>query len=203
MQNKIYLDQFNSNDFEAYFSLVGNEKVMAMITERAIPLTEAKENYHSLLEINNNHPKYGSFKIIDVTTKAFIGLAKLELNINDTTEAELGYMLLPKFWGKGLGSEVCEQLIALAKERAQEDYQAHHKNRFEKDIRDSSSEIDRESYKEHDRNHSKEDHNLKRLTAIIDPNNLASKKILSKYGFVTEFIGNMDGLPAEILAREI
>jgi hypothetical protein len=35
--------------------------------------------------------------------------------------------------------------------------------------------------------------------AIIDPNNIPSRKILMNVGFTSEFIGDMDGLPGEIL----
>jgi hypothetical protein len=48
----LILHKFNSNDFNNYFSLVSNEAVMAMITERSIPLKEAEGNYRKLLERN-------------------------------------------------------------------------------------------------------------------------------------------------------
>ena len=44
---------------------------------------------------------------------------------------------------------------------------------------------------------------LKSLKAIIDPNNIASRKILIKLGFVTEMVGVIDGLPGEILSKKL
>ena len=38
----ITLEKFTENDFALYFELVNNEKVMEMITERAIEKDEAK-----------------------------------------------------------------------------------------------------------------------------------------------------------------
>lgn len=43
MMSRIYIQKFLSEeDFKDYFSLVNNEKVMAMVTERAIPLAEVR-----------------------------------------------------------------------------------------------------------------------------------------------------------------
>lgn len=44
---------------------------------------------------------------------------------------------------------------------------------------------------------------LKRITAIIDPKNIASKKILSDIGFISEKLCEIDGLPGEIFGRSI
>ncbi|MEQ2465520.1 GNAT family N-acetyltransferase [Niallia sp. HCP3S3_B10] len=44
--------------------------------------------------------------------------------------------------------------------------------------------------------------NVKVVKAIIDPTNIASKKILIKLGFTSEWIGDMDGLPGEVLRKE-
>lgn len=44
---------------------------------------------------------------------------------------------------------------------------------------------------------------LKTLKAIIDPDNIASRKILIKRGFVSEKIGKFDGLPGEILSKKL
>lgn len=52
MEKKIYLEKFIEEDFNKYYELVSNEEVMAMITERAIPLEEAMENYKLLLSNN-------------------------------------------------------------------------------------------------------------------------------------------------------
>ena len=39
---KLYFNKFEAIDFNLYFQLVSNEKVMAQITERAIPLEKHK-----------------------------------------------------------------------------------------------------------------------------------------------------------------
>ena len=162
MINRIYMQKFGSDkDFEDYFSLVANEKVMAMVTERAIPLEEARNDFKLLLCKNEKHGEFGIFKVLETATNNFIGLGKLEINENDFSEAGLGYLLLPEFWENGYGSEIAEILL----------------------------------------NKAEESKALHRITAIIDPKNIASKKILLKNNFISEKMCEIDGLPGEILSR--
>lgn len=44
---------------------------------------------------------------------------------------------------------------------------------------------------------------LKRLTAIIDPKNIPSRKILMKKGFISEELCEIGGLPGEILSKDL
>ena len=111
---KIRMKKFSPEDFGDYFLLVSNEKVMEMITGRALTRTESKEKFEALLENNQIHPAFGSFKILDSRTHEFIGFCKITVDSKTAHEAELGYMLLPKFWGKGIAQEVTKRLIAIA-----------------------------------------------------------------------------------------
>ncbi|PJK10425.1 GNAT family N-acetyltransferase [Lysobacteraceae bacterium NML95-0200] len=155
------MHKFDSADFADYFRLVGNPQVMAMITERALPEDEARAEYAKLLENNGWHPAFGSFKLLD-ENGAFLGLGKLALESADGSAAELGYMLLPEYWGQGIGSRVAAQLLAVANAQAPR---------------------------------------LERLFAIIDPANVASRKILVRHGFVHQAFQDFDGLPGEVLQR--
>ncbi len=159
----IRLEKFTASDFQHYFSLVHNEEVMKMITERAIPKEEATKDFEKLLHNNALQSNFGSFKIIEAATNQFVGLAKLSLIHPQDTEAELGYMLLPSFWGKGIASHVTKMLMAIAQQQPQ----------------------------------------IKTLTAIIDPQNLPSRKILLKNGFISKELKEMDGLPGEILVCKL
>ena len=115
MRIDIKLEKFTENDFTHYFKLVNDEKVMQMITERALETEEAKSDFDKLIQNNKLSENFGSFKILDNETKEFIGLAKLEIKSKGDQEAELGYMILPKLWGRGIASKVGKQLIEVAK----------------------------------------------------------------------------------------
>jgi len=114
----IVLKKFGRHDFADYFRLVNDPRVMAMITERAIPADEAQRDYEKLLACNTLAPELGQFRILDAQQGSLIGLAKLEVATADADQAELGYMLLPEYWGKGIASLVAAQLIARAQQQA-------------------------------------------------------------------------------------
>ncbi|MGL4695042.1 GNAT family N-acetyltransferase [Enterococcus larvae] len=156
----ILFDKFTTIDFPDYYCLVSDERVMAQITERAIPEVEAKENYEKLLIRNQETIDFGSFRVLDNETNEFIGLAHLTPKGND--EAEIGYMFLPKYWRQGYGKVVVKELLRLA---ATSDFTV--------------------------------------LTAMIDPENTASKRLLETNGFQTEFLGVMDELSTEILKKRL
>ena len=163
MKPRIYLKKLLPQDFESFYALTGNEKVMAMITERALSKEEALKKFYYFLQNNELHRSFGSFKVLEVGSSKLLGFAKLEITKEKPNEAELGYMLMPEFWGKGLGSEIAKYLLEVAKS----------------------------------------DPDLKRVYAITDPDNIASRKILLKNGFVSEEVGQIDGLPSEVFGRRV
>lgn len=113
MDLRLKLEKFTENDFSYYFELVSNQQVMEMITERAIPLEEAQGDFEKLMETNRTDEAFGNFKITNAETNEFIGLGKLV--VQNSGEAELGYMILPKYWGKGIAGNLAKQLIETAK----------------------------------------------------------------------------------------
>lgn len=136
---------------------------MAQITERSISFEEAQVHFHKLLERNEKYKNenFGTYKIFD-NVGEFIGLGHVTINEVWLNEAEIGYMILPKHWGMGYGTEIAKTLIEKAKESK-----------------------------------------LKKLKAIIDPNNIPSRKILTNLGFRTEKVCTMDGLPGEIMCKTL
>ncbi|MBM6614025.1 hypothetical protein JTF06_04730 [Desemzia sp. RIT804] len=60
---KLNLLKFKEDDFDYYYQLVSNDRVMSQITERAIPYEEAKTNFKKLVTYNKKitimvHTKY-------------------------------------------------------------------------------------------------------------------------------------------------
>lgn len=163
MERRIFLEKMTVNDVDEYCALVANEKVMAMITERALTQEEALEKFNSFLKNNELHPSYGTFMVYEAKSKNMLGCAKLEIEKEKRHEAELGYLLRPEYWGQGYGNEIAEVLLEIALS----------------------------------------DPDLTRVFAITDPENIASRKILLKNGFVSEELGVMDGLPSEIFGLEM
>lgn len=93
----VLLQRFTETDFPDYFKLVSNIDVMAMITERAVPLDEACRDFRLILDDNARYSDLGYYRITDDRQGNFIGLAKLASVTDQPETAELGYMLLPEY----------------------------------------------------------------------------------------------------------
>ncbi len=115
MKPRIYLEKLMPQNFESFYALTGNEKVMAMITERPLSEEEALKKFNYFLENNELHKSFGSFKVLELGSSKLLGFAKLEITKENPEEAEIGYMLLPEFWGQGYGSEIAFHLMEVAK----------------------------------------------------------------------------------------
>lgn len=159
----LLLEKFAEIHFADYLKLVSNIDVMAMITERAIPCDEASRDFKLILDENARHSDLGYYRITDDKQGNFIGLAKLTSVADQPKTAELGYMLLPEYWGLGIASKVATILVEQACRNPE----------------------------------------ISTLIAIIDPANLASKKILTNKNFITREFRDFDGLPGEILQRAV
>jgi ribosomal-protein-alanine N-acetyltransferase len=79
MKPRIYLEKLLPHDFVSFYALTGNEKVMAMITERALSREEALRKFNYFLENNELHKSFGSFKDLEVLSSKLLGFAKLEI----------------------------------------------------------------------------------------------------------------------------
>jgi len=114
MKARIFLKKLSAGDFEAFYALAGNAKVMLMITGKPQTREEALKKFHSLLENNRWKESLGSFMVFERKNSRLLGFAKLEIKGENPHEAELGYMLLPEFWGMGYGSEIAAYLMKRA-----------------------------------------------------------------------------------------
>lgn len=115
MEINIRLEKFTERDFDDYFQLIGDDRVMAMITGKALSPDEARVRFERLLGYNQLNAHMGAFKILEAQTNEFIGLAKLEIKDPGDHEAELGYAIRPAYWGRRIASKAVKQLIDVAR----------------------------------------------------------------------------------------
>lgn len=128
-------------DAQDYVKMAMNKEVMRYITGKALSVKDAKERFESMINSNDKVPDIGFYKVYKKKENTFIGLGKLVF-IQGVT-AEIGYSLLPQFWGKKYASEIAGCFI------------------------DHAQKL---SY-------------IKELIAVVNPDNIASKKLLFNYGF--------------------
>ena len=114
MEARFYLQKLNEDDFEAFYCLAGNGQVMKMITGKPQTREEARVKFNALLGNQRWKASLGSFMIFQQGSADLMGFAKVEIKSANQYEAELGYMLLPKFWGSGYGTEIAEFLLRKA-----------------------------------------------------------------------------------------
>jgi len=143
-------------DFPVYLNMATNKDVMKYITGKALAIKEAEERFEIMIDTNNKISEIGFYLVNEKQTGHFVGLGKLVF-IEDNT-AEIGYSLLPQYWGKKYASEIAGFFIGRA--------------RFFPYI--------------------------KNLVALVNPDNIASKKLLTKHGFAWLETGFVNELPTEI-----
>lgn len=137
---RLEYSKFVEEEYALYHALSSNEKVMQYIRGRPLTASETLQRFKKILALNKKYVRPGVFAVRSLDTKDFVGLAKATVFAKG--EIEIGYALMPAYWGNGLGSEISDAMVA-----------------YSRDIR-----------------------NAKALVGIIDPANLASKRILEKSG---------------------
>lgn len=158
--NKLLFNKLSLNDFHLYSRLVMNEEVMKYITGKALTTAEAEIRFQKAIAAGNKSDETGFFIVKNTANNEFLGVAKL-VQI-DENQFEVGYMLLPEYWGKGYASQMVEYLIKIA---------------YEKQIVE--------------------------LIGIVDPENPASIRVLTKFGFQLYETGQIDGLAAAYYRLEL
>jgi len=104
-----------ASDFGLYACLVMNEEVMKYITGRALTEEEARQRFQKALMANDLLVGTGFFIARILAEHKMVGVVKL-VQLADN-QYEIGYMLLPEFWGRGYATEMTETLIRLARQK--------------------------------------------------------------------------------------
>jgi [ribosomal protein S5]-alanine N-acetyltransferase len=96
---------YDSNDGEFFFALNGNEEVMQYIR----PVKTREESDQFLLEniaYSADNPFMGRWAVDEKDSGNFVGSFAIIPIPGDEEKIQLGYSLLPRYWGKGFASEL-------------------------------------------------------------------------------------------------
>jgi [ribosomal protein S5]-alanine N-acetyltransferase len=113
------LKKFQINDFDHLFSIHGSKDVMAFVGTGARSKEVVQNHLTNLIQHQETYG-YSGWAVYDKDTNEFIGragivhvgtLVKMEMGSKEDVPVELGYMLRPKFWGKGLATELASAVI--------------------------------------------------------------------------------------------
>jgi len=113
--------KFEQSDYEDFKKLELNYEVMKYIQGEASDENRAAEKFVKVMGINEQYVPLGFCSVRNKFDNSFIGLSKLTAytdpnypNNPEITCAEVGYSMLPQFWGKGIASEITSRLIQYA-----------------------------------------------------------------------------------------
>lgn len=113
------LHKFSDDDYLLFAQVLNNEQVMANVTGSAISEDDIQDAWNNRVRIINRQCElFGYYKIM--VDAHYADYVKLTPNNDIFTEpyVEIGYFLLPEFWGKGIGFMAGCQLVQLAKSQS-------------------------------------------------------------------------------------
>ena len=140
-------------DLDALFELYGEGEI-DKYTDPLYPYEEEKEFQRAYIENMYRYFGYGLWLVFSKETGELIGRAGLEhREYHEEIELELGYIIGTKYQGQGYATEVCEEILAYAKENT----------------------------------------GFERINALVQTENIASKKLSEKLGFYHAEDFDLDG----------
>lgn len=115
------LEKYTDDDYPRYLQLVFNEQTMNMNLGRVFTHEEADLLFQMVLRCNAASPDLGFYKVFLGQGKdsEYIGMGALNWN-DDYNAVEIEYMLLPRYWNQGHGTELVRLLLQRAGEANRE-----------------------------------------------------------------------------------
>lgn len=105
--------KMTESDRDEYLALVMHPAVMEFITGAALSEEDARIRFGKVLRTNEAFYDLGVFSVRTKADKQYAGLSKLtHLRVG---VAEVGYALLPAFWGQGYATEITHTLIKMGR----------------------------------------------------------------------------------------
>jgi len=108
--DRLILRMPKKDDYYFFHRLNCDEEVMKYIGP-VMDRSESKEYFETAMAISDE--KYGYRIAVDKITAEFVGWFVLK-NLDKTSEIELGYRLMKKYWNLGLATEGCKTMVNYA-----------------------------------------------------------------------------------------
>jgi [ribosomal protein S5]-alanine N-acetyltransferase len=113
VSERLSYHKFTLADIGDYLSWYTHDEVMKHITGRGLTKPEAEARFKIALGINEQYADAGFYAVRKRGADLFIGIAKFVFT--ETHEAEVGYGMLPEYWGKGYASEILDCMVKNAR----------------------------------------------------------------------------------------
>lgn len=109
---RLILREFQKNDRDGIFELDSNPEVHKYLGNKPITTYKQAEDNIAFIQEQYKERGIGRFACIEKASGNFIGWSGLKLNQGEketlngfTNFIDIGYRLIPRFWGKGYASE--------------------------------------------------------------------------------------------------
>lgn len=109
--------EFREEDFPLFYSVFSNEKIMRYAwIDKTETEEEAMAQFRKYLSTDDHKPSVNNtyaFAVFTREEERFIGFADIELYVSNSRVGcgEIGYFILPGFWGRGYATETARALI--------------------------------------------------------------------------------------------
>ncbi len=109
--DRMMLRPFEISDFKEVYEFSSNKDVQKYTGDKTIEtLQQAKDLIKRVWLNDYNTYGYGRWAVIYKPNNKLIGFAGLKY-LPEFNETDIGFRFLPSYWGKGLASEVSEEII--------------------------------------------------------------------------------------------
>lgn len=112
-QIELSFGKYREEDYDDFYSIVQEDEVMKYITGKGLTEEQARKKFNAILQLNAENDLLGYFKVY-TEGDILVGDCKLVPYKHDASLLEIGYLLKPQYWGKGYGTRICAQMLALA-----------------------------------------------------------------------------------------
>lgn len=113
ISERLIYKKATESDRSNYLSWYTNETVMKFITGKALTEEEANARFEKAIKTNQKYPEVGFYSVKRKEDNTFIGLVKLVYYKDN--QAEIGYGLMPEYWGNKYASEILKYFVNYSK----------------------------------------------------------------------------------------
>ncbi|WP_288441906.1 GNAT family N-acetyltransferase [uncultured Chryseobacterium sp.] len=106
--DRIIIREFTPEEFSLFSTLFENENVTRYLPYKTPE--EYKEMFDKALADYEGGP-FSRWGIFQAQNNDFVGMCLARIFLDNPDQMEIGYTLDEKYWGKGLGTEVCKTLV--------------------------------------------------------------------------------------------
>ena len=152
---------FKSGDLDQVLLLNRDPKVMTYFPGMKT-IDEIKLDFKRYLEYHQKYPGYGYWYTSLKDQNVFVGFFVVKI-LAETGETEIGYRLLPEYWGRGLATEGAKGMVDYVKNTLK----------------------------------------ISRVVGVVNPENLASRKVLENAGLLFERYGRFYQVHCAYYGKEI